>query len=498
MPFMTARSLFVAALALLSACAGSLDSVVPVARTDLQCREVDVREVGKNRYAASGCGKSGTYAQLCTETCTWVRIRSPQEVAALHSSGGQVPAAAQREVLPAPAPPQRDIYAAPPPEQREILPAPPPEGSAAPTSTDGQPAPQGAPQQSFTPQPTPLSQGELTEPYQAEVPPQPAPQRVETPPPAPLVESRPPPPAPSHVWVNGYWWWGGPQVYWTWVPGYWCAPRVGFAYVPGSWYWGSGYWWYGPGGWARPGSTLIVHHVTPRPVRIAHVRSFRPRATVSYGGYGNYTPPSRMGVSSGPDYRSGAAAPVSPSYRGQAGARPLYRDNGSGPAPSYRGVAPVAPYRGSTGSSGLVRGSAGSPAPRAYTPSGSPLNRYPTSLSRPSQAPARMGVSGFAPRSVPSSAQPLAPSSQPRALGRPGPAPAYRSSVTRLPASSSPGGNAIARPGWNSGAGRASPAPSPSFRGSSLSPSFRSGGGGSLGAPRAPSSAPRAPVRPRR
>ncbi|MET0284911.1 MAG: hypothetical protein ABW352_10585 [Polyangiales bacterium] len=268
-----------------------------VARGDLACDQVNVSEVADNRYQAVGCGKTGTYAKLCSgRHCSWVRVRSATEIA--QSSGGYaapVGSYGQRQIIPAPPPQQREVIQAPPPAQREIIQAPPPETQAAAPAQQDTAAPQP-----YTPTPTPLSQGELSQPYQTEVPLQPTVQRVEYAPPAPLVEQRPVAPYPSYVWVGGYWWWG--NAAWTWAPGYWCAPRFGYNYIASSWYWNSGYWYFGPGGWARPGSTLIVGGVGARPSRYVTSRSFTPHHVASAGG--------RMGT--GPAYAPSASVARAP------------------------------------------------------------------------------------------------------------------------------------------------------------------------------------------
>jgi hypothetical protein len=303
-----------------SGCASTPKEVVSVARADLACDQVEIAEVSKNRFAATGCGKGAVYMHLCSggAGCQWARLRGVGEVP--ETSGG-VSAAAPNT----PAPP-REIIAAPPPAQREVIPAPPP-GESAPREIIPAPPPQdGALKE------TPLSQGTLSDPYQAEVPATPTVQRVEYPPPAPLVETPPPAPVHTHIWVGGYWWWANAS--WVWAPGYWCPPRPGFAYVPGRWYWASNYWWYGPGGWARPGSTVIAYHPAPRPVRVVAVRSFTPNRV--YG-----------------------APVVAPRYAGslvQGGSRVR--------------VAPA-------------------PAPRAFAPRSSPMYRYPTALSSPTHLPPR-------------------------------------------------------------------------------------------------------------
>jgi hypothetical protein len=387
-------------------CASIPNQVVSVARADLACDRVEVVEVSDNRYAASGCEKGAVYTRLCSSAagCQWARLRGVGE--GPQTSGGVAPIApgptSPREIIAAPPPAQREVIPAPPPAEsspRQVLPAPPPAASQTPT-TQQPDAASAAPQQ-----PVPLSAGTLSDPYETEVPATPIVQRSEYAPPAPLVESRPPPPARSHVWVSGYWWWTDSR--WLWAPGYWCPPRYGYHYVPGSWYWSSNYWWYGPGGWARPGSTIIAYGLAPRPVRVQAVRAFTPNRV--YG-----------------------APPASPRYvSGALGDRGYGRGYDRSPAP----------------------------APRAFAPQRSPLYRYPTSLSSPSRlppstpgAPAQWGGarSRFSRDSAPSRAY-SAPAASPmsrdynrgfnrvdsaRSRAMPGPAPSFRSSPAPLRAPS--------------------------------------------------------------
>ncbi|MDB4977715.1 MAG: putative signal peptide protein [Myxococcaceae bacterium] len=329
--------------ALLSACASTPKQVESVARSDLGCDQVSIAEIADNRYAASGCGRGGVYAQLCGngEACSWVRLRGADNTQG--SAGGAVPMGPVREVIPAPPPEQRQVIQAPPPAQRDIIPAPPPPapqpGSSAPTAPDASgSAPTSssaaptdpATQQAYSAQQVPLESGDLSQPFQAQVPLAPTAQQVQYPPPAPLVEQRPPPPQSSYQWVDGYWSWNSNN--WLWAPGYWTPPMYGYNYVPGSWYWSNNYWWYGPGGWARPRSTYISYGVRGRPYGYAYTRSFTPRVTTAY--------PGRIGAH---------------------------------PAQQAFGHAPSA---------------------RAFTPSSSPVYRYPSSTSSPLQAgPSRMGAS---------------------------------------------------------------------------------------------------------
>lgn len=352
---MTARSSFVGLALLLAACAGTPKQVVSVAKSDLGCDQVEISDLGDDRYAASGCGRGGVYTELCGPGgCQWVRLGSATDSTAGgygQQSAPPVQPAPPREIIAAPPPPQREVIAAPPPAQREIIPAPPPANADA-GSTDG------STQQGYTPQPTPLSQGELSEPYQADVPVQPVVQRVEVPPPAPLIEERPYAPYPNYVWVSGYWWWNQPR--WVWVGGYWCPPRIGYSYIAGSWYWSRGAWWYGPGGWARPGGTYIVYPIGPRPHRTTIVRDFRPHRATS--------------VASSPYVGGGGGSFKSgPSRVGQA---PM----GVQSAPRV-----AAPSRGS------------------FTPRDSSLYRYPTSVAAPSRGfgtPSRSPAGFSSPRAA--------------------------------------------------------------------------------------------------
>ena len=304
------QSLWVCLLGL-GACAGATHHVASVARTDLACDQLTIAKIADNRYAASGCGRGGVYSKMCGNGhgCEWVRLESA--TAHRETTGAYAntpPTNGPREVIQAPPPEQRQVIQAPPPAQREIIQAPPPDGQA-----PGQPPPNAYP--TYDPQsqqPVPLSQGDLSAPYEAQIPLAPTAQRSEYPPPAPLEEDRPPPPNPGYQWVPGYWSWGSSN--WLWAPGYWTAPMVGYSYVPGSWYWANNYWWYGPGGWARPGATYISIGVQPRPHGYGYTRSFRP--------HGGYTPPpTRLGA--GPVHANGPAPAARSGFVPQAS--PLYR-----------------------------------------------------------------------------------------------------------------------------------------------------------------------------
>lgn len=281
-------SLLLSALSL-TGCATAPMQVTTVARQDLACPNADLAKLSSDRYAASGCGRGAVYVRLCdARGCRWGRLRHGHETA-IAAQIAPSPASAPREVIAAPAPEAREVVPAPAPAEREILPAPAPDGgppSATPPAADpATPAAPGtapaAPGAAPVPAPVPLSQGQVSEPYEAVVPERPSAQRVAYAPPQPLVEDRPPPPVAGYQWVNGYWFWG--TAGWVWLPGYWVSPVVGYSYQPGYWYWSMNYWWYYPGGWCHPGSTTIVYQTAPRSQRIVRVRSF------SGGGLGQGT-----------------------------------------------------------------------------------------------------------------------------------------------------------------------------------------------------------------
>lgn len=55
-------------------------------------------------------------------------------------------------------------------------------------------------------------------------------------------------PSPVHVWINGYWGWGGGRYAWT--PGYWAVPpHRGHVWHPYRWQQGPQGWYRGGGRW---------------------------------------------------------------------------------------------------------------------------------------------------------------------------------------------------------------------------------------------------------
>ena len=416
-------------LAALTGCAASIPpQMSSVAQRDLACDRVEITEAGSDRYAASGCGRGAVYARSCSDAgCGWSRLPGNEIAPPPATSGSeQATAAAPREVIPAPPPAQREVIPAPPPAEssmRQVIPAPPPPATA------DQSQPQGAAQgtasdaqQPYSPQPTPLSQGELSNPYPTEVPATPVMQRSEYPPPAPLVEQRAVAPAPNYIWVSGYWWWNQPS--WVWAPGYWCPPRYGYGYVPSSWYWAGGSWWFGPGGWARPGSTYVVHHVYPRPNRVQVTRSFTPyhhvtgyaagraapRAVQSYTAPRSYAPMNGYGPSRGYAPSQGFAAGRYVGGRPRteyapSPSRGVIGSQGYAPSRGLAGNDGYAPSGGVVGSQGYGR--APVQGAQSFTPQSSPLYRYPSRLTNPMQAPrgngsAVIGSRGTGPMRAPS------------------------------------------------------------------------------------------------
>jgi hypothetical protein len=72
-------------------------------------------------------------------------------------------------------------------------------------------------------------------------------------PPPRHVEYRGMPPGHGHLWISGYWHWGGGRY--VWVPGYWQPPRVGPHWRSRGDYWEHSY---------------RDHHAQPRPRHFDH------------------------------------------------------------------------------------------------------------------------------------------------------------------------------------------------------------------------------------
>lgn len=76
-------------------------------------------------------------------------------------------------------------------------------------------------------------------------------------PPPPYVEYVGRPPVIGHIWIGGYWHWGGARY--VWVPGRWEAPRHGHRWVPHRWERDGDRWRRHGGHWERD------HHQAPSP-----------------------------------------------------------------------------------------------------------------------------------------------------------------------------------------------------------------------------------------
>jgi hypothetical protein len=81
-------------------------------------------------------------------------------------------------------------------------------------------------------------------------------------PPPPYVEHVGSPPAYGHVWISGYWNWGGARY--AWVPGRWEAPRPGYAWVPHRWERDGDHWRQHGGRWEAGGGHQ-ERHAAPQP-----------------------------------------------------------------------------------------------------------------------------------------------------------------------------------------------------------------------------------------
>lgn len=70
---------------------------------------------------------------------------------------------------------------------------------------------------------------------------------VDTAPPALVVETKPPRPTPTAIWIDGYWQWNGHKH--IWVAGHWDKKPKGNGWVPGRWDKKSRGWVWTPGHW---------------------------------------------------------------------------------------------------------------------------------------------------------------------------------------------------------------------------------------------------------
>jgi hypothetical protein len=65
----------------------------------------------------------------------------------------------------------------------------------------------------------------------------------------PVAYSRPAPPRPGYIWVEGSWYRSGGRYIQR--PGYWAPPKKNKVYKPGTWYQQNNSWKYKKGGWKR-------------------------------------------------------------------------------------------------------------------------------------------------------------------------------------------------------------------------------------------------------
>ncbi|HDT13057.1 MAG TPA: hypothetical protein ENO03_01745 [Candidatus Aminicenantes bacterium] len=57
-------------------------------------------------------------------------------------------------------------------------------------------------------------------------------------------------PSPNHVWIEGYWKWGG--INYEWVEGRWVKGKKGKVWTPGTWEQVGVRWVWKPGKWTKP------------------------------------------------------------------------------------------------------------------------------------------------------------------------------------------------------------------------------------------------------
>lgn len=77
------------------------------------------------------------------------------------------------------------------------------------------------------------------------------------PPPAPIAETQPPAPSTAHIWIGGYWTWGGTQY--TWTPGHWEQPQQqGTAWEAPQWQQEGGRYRWRPGRWRRREEMQVI------------------------------------------------------------------------------------------------------------------------------------------------------------------------------------------------------------------------------------------------
>jgi len=70
-------------------------------------------------------------------------------------------------------------------------------------------------------------------------------------------------PGPEHVWIPGYWKWGG--INYEWVDGRWVKGKKGKVWVPGTWEQAGSHWAWRSGKWVKPEKLKAAPEKPPKP-----------------------------------------------------------------------------------------------------------------------------------------------------------------------------------------------------------------------------------------
>jgi len=70
-------------------------------------------------------------------------------------------------------------------------------------------------------------------------------------------------PGPEHVWIPGYWKWGG--INYEWVDGRWVKGKKGKVWVPGTWEQAGSHWAWRSGKWVKPEKLKAAPVKPPKP-----------------------------------------------------------------------------------------------------------------------------------------------------------------------------------------------------------------------------------------
>lgn len=111
-------------------------------------------------------------------------------------------------------------------------------------------------------------------------------------PPPPRVEYMGPPPVVGHIWITGYWNWGGGRY--VWVPGRWEAPRHGQQWVAPRWERDGDRWRQHGGYWEKSNHVVAPARPAPRQEDRGHFeRREMPRQEVRPEPRNDYREPPR-------------------------------------------------------------------------------------------------------------------------------------------------------------------------------------------------------------